>query len=346
MKQAAVKNIAVLAYPGANSLDVTGPLQVFASASRYMANFAEREGLFCDVSYKTEVISPDGGAVTLAPGFDILTSRSIFDDLSDIDTLLIAGGDGFRELEQDQRFLEHLRKNFGQFRRFGSVCTGAFLLGAAGVLDGRKATTHWRYCREFETRFPEICVEADAIYIKDNTLYTSGGVTAGIDLGLAMIEEDCGPRISLAVAKEIVACKVRLGGQSQYSTQLEVSYDRNSSLSNLLQWVVANLDQDLSVEALAEHVAMSPRNFARVFVREIGITPAKYVERVRLEAARVLLEEAGTPFTQIAETCGFGHVETMRRVFLRHLKVGPREYQDRFRMIPDHGDRSAITSNL
>lgn len=335
MKQAIIKKIAVLAYPEANSLDVTGPLQVFSSARRYIEKFAENDGLFSDILYETEVIAPEKGAVNLSPGFDIIASRSVYSDLSDIDTFLIAGGDGFRDLIANERLLSRLEEISEIVERFGSVCTGAFLLGAAGLLDGCQSTTHWRYCQELAQQFPDTSVEADAIFIKDNRIYTSGGVTAGIDLALAMIEEDCGPRISLAVAREIVACKVRLGGQSQYSTYADISYNRQSSLSNLLQWVSGNLDQDLSVEALADQVAMSPRNFARVFVRETGITPAKYVERVRLEAARVYLEEARVPLASVAELCGFGHVETMRRVFMRHLKVGPREYQNRFRITED-----------
>jgi transcriptional regulator GlxA family with amidase domain len=215
-------------------------------------------------------------------------------------------------------------------RRLGSVCTGAFILAAAGLLDGRRATTHWRYCAELAATYPAIIVEPDALHIRDGAVTTSAGVTAGMDLALALLEEDCGRRLALATAREIVAFLKRPGGQSQFSTHLEAQA-ADLPVRGLQEWILSSLAQDLSVEALAARTAMSPRHFARVFARETGTTPAKFVERARIEAARRVLESSALSLDVVAERCGFGHQETMRRVFQRHLKVAPQAYRRRFR---------------
>ena len=323
--------VAVLAYPGVNSLDVIGTLQVFASATRYMDRFLPARDPGPRRAYRTEILAPAAGPIPTSTGFDLIAARGIDDVSPDLDTLLIAGGDGHEALMDDQRLLDWLRRIGPGARRFGSVCTGAFLLAAAGLLEGRRATTHWRQCDRLAREYPAITVEPDALHIKDGAIYTSAGVTAGMDLALALLEEDCGRRIALATAREMVLFLKRPGGQSQFSTHLEAQATQTDTLRDLRDWVLANLSETLTVEALAGRAAMSPRNFARVFTRQAGATPAKFVERARLEAARRALEETLRPLTQISRECGFGHTETMRRIFLRYLNVAPHDYRRRFR---------------
>ena len=328
------RRIAVLAYPDANSLDVVGPLQVFASATRYMRQFMAADDPAPRMTYVTEILGPEAGPLRMSAGFDLVAARGIGQVSGGIDTLLVAGGDGREAVAEDQRVLSWLRRMAPRTRRIGSVCTGAFVLAAAGLLDGRRATTHWRYSGEMAARFPAVTLEADALHVNDGGVYTSAGVTAGMDLALALLEEDCGRRTALATAREIVAFLKRPGGQSQFSAHLEAQAAERAPLRGLQDWILNSLDQDLSVEALAARAAMSPRNFARVFARETGATPAKFVERARVEAARRALEDSAAPLNLIAARCGFGHPETMRRVFQRHLKVAPQDYRRRFRAAP------------
>lgn len=324
------RHIAVLAYPDANSLDAVGPLQVFASASRYMRRFMAEDDPAPRVNYVTEILAPEAGPVRMSAGFDLVASRGIDQVTDGLDTLLVAGGDGRVALERDARVLDWLRAMAPRVRRIGSICTGAFVIAAAGLLDGRRATTHWRHCAELAETYPGLAVEPDALHVRDGQVYTSAGVSAGMDLALALLDEDCGRRLALAAAREIVAFLKRPGGQSQFSAHLEAQAAERAPLRDLQDWILDNLAADLSVEALAEQASMSPRNFARVFANEAGATPAKFVERARLDAARRALEDSAAPLTLIAERCGFGHVETMRRVFQRQLNVSPQDYRHRF----------------
>ncbi len=328
------KRIAVLAYPDANSLDVVGPLQVFASASRYMRRHIADDDPGPRISYETEILGPTAGPVRMSAGFDVVATRGIDEVSNGLDTLLVAGGDGEAEMVRDPRVLAWLGRMAPTVQRVGSICTGAFIVAAAGLLDGRRATTHWRQCGRLAATFPSVAVEPDALHVRDGSVYTSAGVTAGMDLALALVEEDCGRRTALATAREIVAFLKRPGGQSQFSAHLEAQDAQSLPLGDLRDWILDNLAADLSVETLAERAAMSPRTFARVFVRETGTTPAKFVERARIDAARRALEESAEPLAVIAERCGFGHMETMRRVFQRRLKVAPREYRRRFPTSP------------
>lgn len=328
------KRMAVFAYPDANSLDVVGPLQVFASASRYMRHFMAENDPCPRVTYITEVIGPEAGAIRLSPGFEVIASRALDDAGQDIDTLLVAGGDGNSAIAQNDEILTQLRDIAPRVRRVGSICTGAFILAAAGLLNGRRATTHWRACADLAQTHPSVAVEPDALHIRDGDVYTSAGVTAGMDLALALLEEDCGRRLALATAREIVAFLKRPGGQSQFSTHLEAQTAQETPIRALQDWILDNLAADLSVEALAERATMSPRNFARVFARETGSTPAKFVERARVDAARRALEETSDPLPVVATKCGFGHPETLRRVFQRHLNVAPQDYRNRFHTRP------------
>ena len=210
------------------------------------------------------------------------------------------------------------------------MCSGAFLLAEAGLLDGRRATTHWDACAALAARYPSVRVEPDPIFVRDGRVYTSAGVTAGMDLALALVEEDCGRELALAVARRLVFFLKRPGGQSQFSAQLSAQIAEREQLRDLQSWIVEYPEADLSVEALARRVAMSPRNFARVFAREAGITPARFVERVRVEAARRRLVESTSNVDSVAEACGFGSAETLRRAFLRSVHVSPAAYRNRF----------------
>ncbi len=327
------KRVAMLAYPDANSLDVVGPLQVFAGATRYMQFLPPGQVPGERINYQVEILGLESGPITTSAGFDLHAARGIDEVSEGIDTLLIAGGYGHLQALRQADLLYWVAEMAPKVRRLGSICSGAFILAAAGQLEGRRATTHWRYCQELAASYPEITVEPDRLHVRDGKIYTSAGVTAGMDLALALLEEDCGRGIALSTAREMVAFLKRPGGQSQFSQHLEAQAAEPAPIRDLQAWVLENLDRDLSVEVLAERAAMSPRNFARIFAKETGTTPAKFVERARIEAARRALEESAEPLPAIAERCGFGHAETMRRVFQRHLKVAPQDYRQRFRAV-------------
>jgi transcriptional regulator GlxA family with amidase domain len=233
--------------------------------------------------------------------------------------------------EEDEALIAWLREAAGRARRVTSVCTGAFLLARAGLLDGRRATTHWAGCEELASRYPRVQVESDPIFVRDGDVWTSAGVTSGMDLALALVEEDLGHRAALEVARWLVVFVKRPGGQAQFSAQLQAQSARREPLRELQGWIAGNLAADLTVEALAARASMSPRNFARAFRREVGMTPAAYVEAVRVEHAQLALESSGASLEEVARTCGFGTVETMRRACHRRLGVSPAEYRNRFR---------------
>jgi transcriptional regulator GlxA family with amidase domain len=249
-----------------------------------------------------------------------------------IDTLLVAGGIGAPRAAADRALIGWLRRIAPRARRLGSVCTGAFLLAEAGLLDGRRATTHWRFCRQLAERYPRVAVDPDPIFVRDRRVYTSAGVTAGMDLALALVEEDHGREVALGVARQLVMFLKRPGGQSQFSVPLMAQAAERQPLSELLTWIGDHPGADLSVEALARRAAMSPRNFARVFTRHVGMTPARFVERARVEAARRRLEESSVGVEVIATESGFNSAEIMRRAFLRTVRVSPADYRHRFRI--------------
>lgn len=322
---AAPRRAVMLAFEGVQILDVTGPLEVLSIATRALAARGAR-----DRGYAIEVVAPRAGRVRASSGLELVASRRARDVRGPLDTLFVAGGEGVHRALGDAATLRWIRRVAGDARRVASVCTGAFLLAEAGLLDGRRATTHWGSCPALAERFPHVRVEPDRIYVRDGRFATSAGVTAGMDLALALVEEDVGREVALAVARQMVLFLKRPGGQSQFSAQLASPLASRPPLRDLQGWIHEHPDADLSVEALARRTAMSPRHFARVFAREFGVTPARYVERARVEAARRLLEASDGSLDEVADACGFGSAETLRRAFQRQLRVSPSSYRRTF----------------
>jgi transcriptional regulator GlxA family with amidase domain len=322
-----VRRIAMLGFPDAQILDIAGPLEVFARTSRWLTD----EGLAEVPAYEITLVAATRGSLAMSNGLRFVVEESIEGPDTALDTLIVAGGMGITAAMSDPRLIGWLRKIAPRVRRLCSVCTGTFLLAAAGLLSGRRATTHWRFCDALARRFPAIQVQTDPIFVRDGQVYTSAGVTAGIDLALALIEEDHGRRVALGVARELVMFLRRPGGQSQFSVQLAAQGADREPIRDLQGWIADHLSEDLSVARLARRSAMSARNFARVFLRETGLTPATFVTRTRVEAARRRLEESTDGIDVIAEHCGFGTRESMRRAFIRSLHVPPGAYRSRFR---------------
>lgn len=316
----------MLGYPDAQILDITGPLEVFGRTARWLQD----KHISRQPAYTIELVAPEPGAFVLSSGIRMIAERS-YREVTRADTLLIAGGIGCYRVMQDQTVLRWIRRMAPRVTRLGSVCSGALILAGAGLLSGRSATTHWDYTDKLRRIDDSISVQPDAIYVRDGNLYTSGGVTAGMDMALAMVESDWGQPTALAVAQELVMFLKRPGGQSQFSAQLAAQFSEDDKLRELQLWILDHLDQQLSVPRLAEMAAMSERNFARRFGASVGITPAQYVSRARLEAARRKLEETDLPVSGVARRCGFGADETMRRVFVAELGVSPSDYRERFR---------------
>ncbi len=324
---ARARSIGFIIFPDVEVLDVCGPLDVFAFADRWL----RRTGKVDHPVYQLEVIAAQPGPVSTSSGMQVVANRGYWEFDGMLDTLIVAGGEGAERACKDSALLDWLTRVATRVRRIASVCTGAFLLGASGLLDGRRATTHWDYCQQLARTYPSIRVEPDLIFIRDEQVYTSGGVTAGIDLALAMVEEDYGCDIARLVARRMLLFLRRPGDQSQFSPYLSSEAGDRRDIRELQAWVSSHPSDDLSVEALAERVAMSPRNFARIFLAETGMTPAKFVERARLDATRCKLEQTSLPIEAIAEQCGFGNAERMRRTFQRMLRVSAQDYRARFR---------------
>jgi transcriptional regulator GlxA family with amidase domain len=317
-----IRVIDVLIFPAVQLLDVTGPVQVFATANDFVAEAGGTP------PYRLTLVAQDAGSVTATAGVG-LAAGSLSRRGEALDTLIVPGGPGVGVAAENPVLLDWLRQRATEARRVASVCTGAFLLAAAGLLDGRRATTHWKYSASLARRFPAIRVEPDPIFLCDGSVWTSAGVTAGIDLALALVEEDLGRSVALAVARYLVVFLKRPGGQAQFSAALalQVTDDRFGALHD---WINGHLASDLSLSVLAEQAGMSERSFSRHYTQAIGQTPARAIERLRVEAGRRLLSESRTPVKRIAQRCGFGSEETMRRSFLRLLAVTPQDYRSRF----------------
>ncbi|WP_240535294.1 GlxA family transcriptional regulator [Bradyrhizobium sp. YR681] len=312
----------VLAYPAVQLLDVTGPLQVFATANEQVVQAGGSP------PYVLRVVAKDRSRVAASSGLEIAT-EPLPRGTSALDTLLVAGGPGVDLAASDPALVVWLRRRVRTARRVASVCTGAFLLGASGALDGRRAVTHWSYCTELARRFPAVRVEADPIFVRDGGIWTSAGVTAGIDLALALVEEDLGRTVALAVARYLVVFLKRPGGQAQFSEALSMQ-SAEDEFGALHEWISKHLSGDLSLSSLARQAGMSERSFSRHYARATGLTPLRAIERLRVEAARRMLSETRQPVKRISQRCGFGSEETMRRSFLRVLSTAPQDYRRRF----------------
>ena len=314
--------VEVVAYPSVQLLDVTGPLQVFASTNEHVAQAGGAP------PYVLRVVAKGGQGVTTSAGLGIATSP-LPRTAAPPDTLMVPGGPGVDAAAGDTVLVDWLRQRTEKARRVASVCTGAFLLGATGALDGRRAVTHWSYCAELARRFPAVRVESDPIFVRDGSVWTSAGVTAGIDLALALVEEDFGRTVALAVARYLVVFLKRPGGQAQFSEALSMQ-SAEDEFGALHEWINKRLSDDLSLAMLANQAGMSERSFSRHYAEATGVTPARAIERLRVEAARRLLSESRLPVKRISQRCGFGSEETMRRSFLRVLSATPNDYRARF----------------
>lgn len=306
--------VAFVIHPGFQLLDTAGPVAAFEMAERF------RPG-----SYEIRLLAPEGGEVESSSGF-LLIAQALDD--RPVDTIVVSGGEIIRSLAAARTIAGWLGTT--KARRVASVCSGAFLLAEAGLLDGRRATTHWGSTSDLGRRYPKVKLDADAIFVRDGDVWTSAGISAGIDLALALIEDDLGPDIARRTAQQLVVHHRRPGGQSQFSALVELG-GPNGRFVELVEWVRDHIAEPLTVERLADHAAMSPRNFARAFTAETGTTPAKAVERLRLETARLAVETGHAPFERIAEDSGFGDAGRMRRAFLRAFGLPPQALRRRIR---------------
>ena len=317
------KNIGILAFDRVNLLDVSGPAQVFSEANHVSTNTS--------INYGIQVYSQHGGMVRSDCGIELNASSFETIQSKTLDTLIIAGGPGVNECIKDAVFVDNVKRCCKHTRRFGSVCTGAFVLASTGLLDGKKAVTHWQHLEKFQHNFPKVRVQNDPIYVLDGGVWSSAGISAGIDLGLAMVAEDLGNRTALQTAQALVVYLKRSGGQSQFSAPLNAQIeDRSGRFGRLHVWITDHLDQDLSTNQLAEFMNMSPRSFFRLYKNNLGTTPARDVELIRLEAAKRRLEASTNTIQSVALNCGFKNEERMRRVFIRNCGVSPGEYRKRF----------------
>ena len=319
----ATRTIAMVGFEGIQILDVTGPLEVFSRASRLLLEY----GQATVQPYRLVFAAKEAGPVESSSGL-VLIAHSALRDLGPVDTVLVSGGAGTHAALQDAELLGWIGAHLPGARRYGAVCTGGLLLARAGLLEGRRVTTHWAFIRSLAEVAPSARIEEDAIFVRDGRLWTSAGVTAGMDMALAMVEEDWGRKLALDVAHQLVMHLKRAGGSSQVSASLAAQARAvDGRFRQLATWVGENLARELSIQSMAAQAGISVRHFARCFNEEIGMTPAKYVERVRFEAAQQLLAQTDVTVERVAESCGFGSAETLRRVFLRRTGVGPAAYR-------------------
>lgn len=316
------RRVGIVAYNGCHSLDISGPLEVFQAANHTLRRNESR-----DPGYVTQVISPDGGPVRSISGLQLGADLAL-NDAGPLDTLLIPGGDGVREVATDAALVRAIDRLARETRRVTSVCTGAFVLAAAGWLEDRRATTHWAYCETLAELSPRTTVVHQVVYVHDGVVWTSAGVAAGMDLALALVEDDLGPEVANQVARWLVLYVRRAAGQPQTSEQLRLDVAERPGVRDLPTWILDHPTADLSVPALARRCGMSVRNFARLFRSQTGSTPARYVERVRVETARRLLETSEHSADEVAARSGFESADALRRSLRRSVGVGPRAYRE------------------
>jgi transcriptional regulator GlxA family with amidase domain len=319
-RRKAPREIVMFVYKDAHLLDISGPMALFAAANDFAGYRA----------YDVSLAAANLGSVTTSAGIAVLATRKIGRVIAGIDTLLVAGGIGVDAQIKERRVLAWLQRQVPQCRRIASVCSGALLLAKAGLLDRRRATTHWVRCDQLAADYPQISVERDPIFVRDGKFYTSAGISAGMDLALALIEEDLGAAVVAQLAREFVLYMRRSGGQAQFSPALRAQDTAPGRIAGLQQWILGHLDQTLDVETLAARAAMSPRHFARCFHDETGMTPAAFVAAARIDAARQALAEGREQIDQVAQRFGFGSAERLRRNFRRHLAVTPSQFRQHF----------------
>jgi transcriptional regulator GlxA family with amidase domain len=325
MPKTTSRRVVITAYDGVSLLDLAGPLEALRVASSFDGPRGRR------ATYECSVVSVRGGAVKTADGVALITDSVRTLNKTQIDTLIVPGAFLVDDVTRDRDLVRWVGKRAAACRRVCSVCIGSFLLAEAGVLDGRRAATHWMHAPLLATRHPQVVVEPDAIFVRDGNVWSSAGVTTGIDLALALIEQDAGRQVAMNVARMLIVYLKRSGGQSQYSALLAAQAESESDTFDPLdRWIAENLKDDLRVDALAERVHMSPRNFARAYADKRGCTPAKAVEAIRVDAARRRLEETEERVESVADDSGFSSEEQMRCAFIRILGIPPREYRKRF----------------
>jgi transcriptional regulator GlxA family with amidase domain len=311
-----MRRVVISGPPPVQVLDVTGPLEVFSSVP----------------DYQVDVVSLDGSDQLMTHRGIKLAGAVPRDDVSgSIDTLVIAGGPGAENGAYDSDYIRWITDAAGRSRRIASICTGAFLLAAAGLLDGKRVVTHWNFCDRLAQEFPKVNVLPNPIFLRDGSIYTSAGITAGIDLSLALVEEDHGHQTALTIARQLVMFLVRPGGQAQYSHMLSRQATMSDPLRELQVYMLENLKANLSVEALAERIGMSPRHFSRVCLREMKMNPGQFVDRLRVEAAQQMIDSSSMGLKEIADACGFGSADSMRRTFQRVIGITAGEYTERFK---------------
>jgi transcriptional regulator GlxA family with amidase domain len=322
----APKNIVIFAPADVHALEIASVMDVFNEAN------AQTDAAL----YTLTLVAERPGVIRCASGLAVVPDLSIIDSVPDADTFLVGGSYGVPAAPSES-VIAWLQQHSASARRHGAVCTGTFLLGAAGLIDDQAVTTHWYYAEELRDRFPSARVDADRIFIRDGPLFTSAGVSACIDLALALIEEDHGRDLAVSVARHMVMYLKRPGGQSQYSVPLAAQARTRSPIARVQTWILDHPELDLSLSMLASRAAMSPRNFSRVFRSETALSPATYVEQVRMDKARRLLEETSLPLDQVAKQSGLGTAGSARRVFLRRLGISLRQYRDRFKLGAEEG---------
>jgi transcriptional regulator GlxA family with amidase domain len=314
--------VAIVIHEGVQALDVAGPIDVFTEANSFLGS-GDR--------YETVLVAADRDPIRASNGMRLLADLSLEEATGGFDVILVAGGPALPEAAPDDGLVGWLQQAPWRASTYGSICTGAFVLGHAGLLDDRRVTTHWQNARALSAKFPKAKVEPDLIYVRDGRLITSAGITAGIDLALALVGQRHGAEIALKVAKRLVVVAQRQGGQSQFSPYLSVPADPASPIARVQDHVMANIGGRHTLESLAAAAGMSTRNFARHFVQEAGITPHEFIERARLDAARMKLEGSDLPLKAVAYDCGFGSADRMRIVFTARLGVTPAQYRASFR---------------
>ena len=319
--------VAIVMFDGVQALDVAGPLDVFAEANTFLAGHQQ---------YQVSLVGYEAGTVSCSNGMQLAVPFGYADFDTQCDLLLIAGGPQLPDLQPPREFLDWLRRQANGASRYGSVCNGAFMLAHAGLLDSREVTTHWADAGRLADDFPQACVQPDRIFIRDGRLFTSAGVTAGIDLCLSLVAEDWGHELAVRVAKRLVVYIQREGGQSQYSPYVGVRKDEDPIIGKVHRYVVDHITDVLSIEQLASAVSVSRRTFSRLFSKYAKVTPSAFVEQVRVDTARKLLEESNAPLKTVAFRCGFHSATHMRTTFARRLNVTPKQYRQRFRGVVNH----------